>query len=75
MPRFFFHMWTNGHLERDAEGITFGTLEEARIDAEASLFEMASDTLARGKKPDTLTIDISDETGAILAHVTVDTGS
>ncbi|WP_436041086.1 DUF6894 family protein [Rhizobium sp. LjRoot98] len=40
MPRFFFHMWTNGHLERDAEGITFGTLEAARLDAEASLFEM-----------------------------------
>ncbi|KQT04702.1 MULTISPECIES: DUF6894 family protein [unclassified Rhizobium] len=69
MPHFYFHMSTNGNVERDVEGIEFKTLEEARVDAEASLFEMASEALARGKKPDALSIDICDEAGKLVAKV------
>ncbi|KQT01709.1 MULTISPECIES: DUF6894 family protein [unclassified Rhizobium] len=72
MPHFYFHLATNGVVERDAEGIAFDTLEAAKLDAESSLFEMASEALARGKKPDVRSIDITDSAGTILAKVVLD---
>ncbi|WP_407951362.1 DUF6894 family protein [Pararhizobium qamdonense] len=52
--------------------VAFDTLEAAKLDAESSLFEMASEALAPGEKPNVRSIDITDSAGTILAKVVLD---
>ena len=46
MPHYFFHLRTTDGIERDVEGITFSKLDQARADALACLFHMASEELS-----------------------------
>jgi hypothetical protein len=69
MPHYFFHLQTTDGIERDTEGITFPSLEEARADALACLFQMASDELAAGRQTNLVGIDITDGQRTVLASV------
>jgi len=54
MQHYFFHLRTTDGIERDDEGITFPSLDEARADALSCLFEMASDDFATGRQTNLL---------------------
>jgi hypothetical protein len=69
MPHYFFHLRTNDGVERDDEGITFPSLDQARDDARTCLFEMASDEIPAGRKTTVQGIDITDDRGTIFARV------
>ncbi len=69
MPHYYFHLRTTDGIERDHEGITFPSLDEARTDALSCLFEMASDELSAGRLTNLVGIDIADGQGTVLASV------
>ncbi len=69
MPRYYFHLRTIEGIEADPEGIAFVDLNAAVADARASLFEMAADDLAVGKRTKYLGINITDRLGTVLAVV------
>ena len=69
MPHYFFHLRTADGLERDDDGITFPSLDEAKADALACLFEMGSDKLSAGQQNNLLGMEITDDHGTVLASV------
>lgn len=69
MPHYFFHLRSTDGIERDDEGITFPSLDQARADALACLFQMASDELSAGRQTNLLGIDITDGQRTVLASV------
>lgn len=69
MPHYFFHLRTTDGIERDDEGITFPSLDEARADALSCLFQMASEDFAAGRQTNLVGIDITDGKRTVLASV------
>lgn len=71
MPRYYFHISTPVGMETDENGVEFGTLEEAILDARRSGRAMATEeesdlaieTVSR------CSFEISDEEGSIVAKV------
>jgi len=66
MPHFYFHLRTDDGIDRDFEGMTFPSFDEARNDAAISLAEMIADNLKKHHHGDLQGIDITDERGTLL---------
>ena len=70
MPRYFFHINQPGSaLIRDDEGQEFKDLTSAQQEAMASVNDLAREAIKCGDSVKDLLIEISDETGAVLASV------
>ncbi|HEX8572305.1 MAG TPA: hypothetical protein VF759_06105 [Allosphingosinicella sp.] len=69
MPRFFFHL-KDGVTLRDEEGMSFETVEEARLEAIRSARKIISDEPRRGKLASVDRIEIADEGGNAVTVVT-----
>ena len=70
MPRFFFdYRDSQGHLERDEEGVEFPSLEEAYEDAAQAAVDIHADACCAGKCLTGDAFEIRDECGRILAAV------
>jgi len=75
MPHYYFHLRTIEGAERDEEGITFPSLDDAKADALSSLFEMVSEDAKGEGKSKLLGIDITDTQQNMLASVRMGDGN
>jgi len=75
MPHYYFHLRTIDGTERDEEGITFKSLDDAKADALSSLFEMVSEDAKGERKSKLLGIDITDGQQNMLASVRLGDGN
>ena len=67
-----FHLHDGEALIADEEGSEFANLEAARIEARASLKELAVEDIRSGRSPRNWQIRIADPAGFVIDHVTAE---
>ena len=71
MPTCFFHVRDGGLLLEDKDGTDLPDLDAAVAEARASAREIAADSLRSDEVIDGRTIEITDDTQAVLATVLI----
>jgi hypothetical protein len=71
MARFYFHMRTGDHVERDADGAEMPNLEAARTEALQSAREILADAIKASKSHALDCFVIADQKGRELATVSL----
>ncbi|MDW5318510.1 DUF6894 family protein [Rhizobium sp. PL01] len=74
MPIYFFHVRNEEGTDEDLEGITFESVEAAKVSAAETLQEIIADELRAARKIEIGAIDITDATGTVVATVTIEDG-
>jgi hypothetical protein len=69
MPRYFFHLY-NDIYAQDEEGRELPDLEVAHANAVREARELMMETLSKGELDLSHRIEVTDETGAVLATIT-----
>lgn len=69
MVKFFLHQVFEGHCIRDPDGADFQNLDDARLEAVAAAQEITANSLRAGKGLVTITFEIADEAGNIVAVI------
>jgi hypothetical protein len=70
VPRFFFNHRDGDRLFIDDEGVEFGTIEEARVEAEIALTQIVKEALREDYKRG-IAIEVSDESHTPLLRVSL----
>ena len=71
MPRYFFDVLQKGRRTADVEGTVFETVEGAKADALVSAKELAKQAIDNDVPPGTVCLEITDETGTVVAALTI----
>jgi hypothetical protein len=66
VPRFFFDVHENGHVQRDEFGVEFATFEAAVVEAKRALPAIAIDGLLRDGDHKNYTVVVKDEEERIV---------
>jgi hypothetical protein len=69
MPRYYFHIRKDGHLEEDHEGAVFPSLDDACEEALQAAREMLAEKVLANDVIDGQQFEISDEDGYLLQTV------
>ncbi|TXN21780.1 MULTISPECIES: DUF6894 family protein [Methylobacterium] len=69
MPRYFLHIREGAELIEDAEGMELPSLEAARAEALESARCILADRVRNGRPIGRGTVEVTDETGAVLAYL------
>ena len=70
MPRFFFHIRSNGQgWSRDELGLDFPNVEIARREALRAAEDLESVFASRGQDPRDHAVEVEDESGEIVLHL------
>jgi hypothetical protein len=72
MPKFYFHVRDNSGVALDDEGAEFTDIQAARAEARASARDLVSERLKSRSANNGQTVEIADESGAILESLVVE---
>jgi hypothetical protein len=71
MPVYFFHVKHEEGPDEDFEGMSFDNVEKAITSAAEILRDVIADELRAAREIDIASIEITDQTGTVIATVTV----
>lgn len=69
MPQFFFHFSDAGNVESDEIGVAFATVEEAYLEAIATVRSLWPELLAARRDPERCAFEIANSDGEVLFRV------
>ncbi len=69
MPRFYFHVWTDGDCAPDPEGVECANEGAAQADAMRAAHDLLQEDIRSGRYAVTHRIVIEDETGTTVTSV------
>jgi hypothetical protein len=74
MPVYFFHVRNDEGTDEDFEGISFDSVEPAKLGATETLQDIIANELRAARHIEIVAIDITDATGTVVATVTIEDG-
>ena len=69
MPRFYLNLWIDEQMIEDEEGFDLPSVDAARQEAIKGVRSILADDISCGKLDLSQHIEVTDETGAVVAHV------